>query len=146
MRPLLLTVGLAATVAGADMPLTLDPAVIDAAKRAVFNGEPLIDSGDKADTAEAEQGDVALWQQAMDAAGTEMMPVLLLALLQRLNPDKPMDVYAAVYADTLRLHVLAAAGNKDARLQLASALRVGVLPNGMRLICDAAKAAALLKY
>lgn len=146
MKLWLLSFVLAAAVVGADMPLTLDPAVIDAAKRAVFNGEPLMESGDKSDATAAVQGDVALWQQAMDAAGTEMMLVRLLALLQRLNPDKPMDVYAAMYADTLRLHVLAAAGNKEARLQLASALRVGVLPNGMRLICDAAKAAELLKY
>lgn len=133
---------LLASVAVADTPLTLNPDVVEAAKRAVFNGEPLVIPGVKV-LPEVEQGDVALWQQAMDAAGTELMPVHLLALLQRLNPDKPMEQNAALYAEALRLHVLAAAGNKAAKAELASALRIGVLPNGMRLICDAAAAAAM---
>ena len=141
MKPALLCVCLAASVAGSDMPLTLDPAVMDAAKRAVFGGEVAAEGAEPPSL--AVQGEAAVWQQAMDAAGTEMMPVLLLALLQRLNPDKPMDKHAALYAETLRLHVLAAAGNKEARLMLAAALQAGMLPNGMRLICDADKAAAL---
>lgn len=137
-----LIVSLLASVAVANTPLTLNPDVVDAAKRAVFNGEPMVIPGVKV-LPDVEQGDVALWQQAMDAAGTELMPVHLLALLQRLNPDKPMEQNAALYAEALRLHVLAAAGNKAAKVELASALRIGVLPNGMRLICDAAVAAAM---
>lgn len=143
MKPALLCVCLAACVVGSDMPLTLDPAVMDAAKRAVFGGEGLADGEQPAP--QVAQGEAALWQQAIDAAGTELMPVLLLALLQRLNPDKPMDTHAPLYAEALRLHVLAAAGNKEARLMLAAALQVGMLPNGMRLICDAAKAADLAR-
>ncbi|MBR3695378.1 MAG: hypothetical protein IKL98_03975, partial [Akkermansia sp.] len=88
---------LLASVAVADTPLTLNPDVVEAAKRAVFNGEPMVIPGVKV-LPEVEQGDVALWQQAMDVAGTELMPVRLLALLQRLNPDKPMEQHAALYA------------------------------------------------
>lgn len=143
MKHWYLSVALSAAPVWADMPLTLDPAVVDEVKRAVFSGE-LATEGDKTAEATAVQGDSALWQAAMDAAGTELMPVKLLALLQRLNPDKPMDAYAAMYADTLRLHVLAAAGNREARMQLAAALRVGMLPGGMRIICDASKAEALM--
>ena len=141
MKWVLLSLWAAVGTAWADRPLTLDPAVMDAAKRAVFGGEGLVEGAEP--PSPAEQGDAALWQQAMDAAGTEMMPVLLLALLQRLNADKPMATHAALYADALRLHVLAAAGNKEARIQLAAALQVGMLLNGLRLICDAEKADAL---
>ena len=94
---------LVAVVAAAPMlcaaPLTLDPAVIEEAKRAVFGGESVMTQDSAPAPAAAEQGDTALWQEAMDAAGTEMMPVLLLALLQRLNPHLPMQEHAARYAD-----------------------------------------------
>ena len=143
MKHWYLSVVLMVASAWADMPLTLDPAVVEEVKSAVFNGALMVGEDEKTVKTEA-QGDIALWQQAMDAAGTELMPVKLLALLQRLNPDKPMEAYAALYADTLRLHVLAAAGNREARMQLAAALRVGMLPGGMRIICDASKAEALM--
>lgn len=143
MKHWYLSVVLMVASAWADMPLTLDPAVVEEVKSAVFNGALMVGEDEKTVKTE-EQGDIALWQQAMDAAGTELMPVKLLALLQRLNPDKPMESYAALYADTLRLHVLAAAGNREARMQLAAALRVGMLPGGMRIICAASKAEALM--
>ena len=136
---LLLAAVAVAPMAGA-APLTLDPAVIEEAKRAVFGGESVMTQDSAPAPAAAEQGDTALWQEAMDAVGTEMMPVLLLALLQRLNSHLPMQEHAARYAEALRLHVLAAAGNKAARMELAAALSVGVLTNGLRVPCDAALA------
>ena len=136
---LLCLVAVAAVPMAGAAPLTLDPAVIEEAKRAVFSGESFL-TPDAEPAPAAEQGDAALWQDAMDAAGTEMMPVLLLSLLQRLNAHLPMEQHAARYAEALRLHVLAAAGNKAARMELSAALRVGVLTNGLRVPCDAALA------
>lgn len=143
MNKLLLLVGMLALTANADMSLTLDPAVMEEAKRAVFNGEEALLPTTSV-VSEHSNADVALWQQAMDASGTELMPVYLLALLQKLNPDKPMVEHADVYAEALRLHMLAAAGNKTAKKQLAVALQSGVLPCGLRIICDTDKAASLL--
>lgn len=143
MKKLLLLLGLSALTANADTALTLDPAVMNEAKRAVFNGENAL-LPTKNVVQLQEDGDAVRWQQAMDAAGTELMPVRLLALLQQLNPDKPMAEHADAYAEALRLHVLAAAGNRTAKTQLATALKNGMLPCGLRIICDAAKAAALL--
>lgn len=131
---------LAVAMASADTTLTLDPAVMEEAKRAVFNGEPMR-VPEKRVVLDTEQGDMALWQEAMDAAGTEMMPVRLLVLLQKLNPAKSMADESALYAEALRLHVLAAAGNREARLGLSDSFRRGVLPNGLLFICDAAAAA-----
>ena len=143
MNKLLLLVGMLALTANADVSLTLDPAVMDEAKRAVFNGEEAL-LPTKSVLPEQENAEAALWQQAMDASGTELMPVYLLALLQKLNPDKPMVEHAEAYAEALRLHMLAAAGNKTAKNQLAAALQCGLLPCGLRIICDTAKAASLL--
>lgn len=143
MNKLLLLVGMLALTANADMSLTLDPAVMEEAKRAVFNGEEALLPTTSV-VSEHANADVALWQQAMDASGTELMPVYLLALLQKLNPDKPMVEHAEAYAEALRLHMLAAAGNRTAKKQLAAALQSGVLPCGLRIICDTDKAASLL--
>lgn len=143
MNKLLLLVGMLALTANADMSLTLDPAVMEEAKRAVFNGEEALLPTTSV-VSEHANADVALWQQAMDASGTELMPVYLLALLQKLNPDKPMVEHADVYAEALRLHMLASAGNRTAKKQLAAALQSGVLPCGLRIICDTDKAASLL--
>ena len=72
----------------------------------------------------------------MDAAGTEHFPVRLLALLQELNPDKPMARHMEAYAEALRLHTLAAAGNKHACASLADSLLSGNLPCGLKLFFD----------
>ncbi len=116
-------------------PLTLDPAVMEEAKCAVF------ERGRAATVAvhtAAQQ-----WQAAMDAAGTELLPVQLLALLQQLNPHMPMQEHPALYAEALRLHVLAAAGNKQARAVLILALETGHLPCGLLFLQDLPLAAKL---
>ena len=116
----------------AEPPLTLDPAVMEEAKRAVFERGC-------ATTAVAErvpqmQTIAEQWMAAMDAAGTELLPVRLLALLQSLNPGMPMQEHEELYAEALRLHVLAAAGNKQARAVLALAFETGRLPSGLCLM------------
>lgn len=123
-------------MAADDASFTLDPVVMEEAKRAVFNGEPAV-LPEKPIQDAAVTGDMAEWQAAMDAAGTEMLPVRLLALLQRLNPDKNMGCAPELYAEALKLHVLAAAGNREAKMHLAEAFCLGVLPNGLRFIADA---------
>ena len=119
--------------------LTLDPAVIEEAKRAVFGGEAICTPAaeeDKVSPEQTEQTTAQQWQCAMDAAGTEFFPVRLLALLQELNPDKPMAQHMEAYAEALRLHTLAAAGNKQACESLADSLITGFLPCGLKLFFD----------
>lgn len=117
-------------------PLTLDPAVMEEAKRAVFERGSAAEAADAAAAQPAAAPVAVQWQAAMDAAGTELLPVQLLALLQQLNPHLPMQEHPALYAEALRLHVLAAAGNKQARGVLALALETGVLPGGLHFLQD----------
>lgn len=129
---------LSANSAIAEPTLTLDPAVIEKAKRAVFGGEAICmpTEEDTPSSQQAEQTPAQQWQCAMDAAGTEHFPVRLLALLQELNPDKPMARHMEAYAEALRLHTLAAAGNKQACASLADSLLSGNLPCGLKLFFD----------
>lgn len=140
MRAIFCCLMVSAAMAADDTLLTLDPVVMDEMKRAVFNGESAVLPVKKIQE-DAEQGDMAEWQAAMDAAGTEMLPVRLLALLQRLNPDKNMGKEPELYAAALKLHVLAAAGNREAKVQLADSFSRGALPNGLRFIVDTEAAA-----
>ena len=129
---------LSANSAIAEPTLTLDPAVIEKAKRAVFGGEAICmpTEEDTPSSQQAAQTPAQQWQCAMDAAGTEHFPVRLLALLQELNPDKPMARHMEAYAEALRLHTLAAAGNKQACASLADSLLSGNLPCGLKLFFD----------
>ena len=129
---------LSANSAIAEPTLTLDPAVIEKAKRAVFGGEAICmpTEEDTPSIQQAAQTPAQQWQCAMDAAGTEHFPVRLLALLQELNPDKPMAQHMEAYAEALRLHTLAAAGNKQACESLADSLITGYLPCGLKLFFD----------
>lgn len=129
---------LSAISAIAEPTLTLDPAVIEKAKRAVFGGEAICmpTEEDTTSSQQAAQTPAQQWQCAMDAAGTEHFPVRLLALLQELNPDKPMARHMEAYAEALRLHTLAAAGNKQACASLADSLLSGNLPCGLKLFFD----------
>lgn len=138
MKTLLAVVAVASLIARAADPLTLDPDMMEEAKRRVFGGEGYVQSSPAPDDKDSRpMTDVARWEAAMEAAGSEMHAVLLLALLQKLNPSKPMEAHAAAYAAALRLHVMAAAGNKEACLQLSMALSTGVLPCGLAVCADA---------
>ena len=122
--------------------LTLDPQMMEEAKGRVFNGDKVErESAEPTAEASASLSVAELWTAAMDAAGTELHPVLLLALLQRLNPDKPMGEYAEAYAAALRLHTLAAAGNKQACTELADSLVSGQLRCGLCLFADSSLSA-----
>lgn len=113
-----------------EISLTLDPAEMEQAKQAVF-GSPSMSPSVAGMAAPEATATEQRWLQAMAAAGTDMMSVMLLALLQELNPRATMSACAADYAAALELHRLAAAGNTVACQQLATAFRTGVLPSGL---------------
>ncbi len=118
--------------------LTLDPAEMELARRQVFGGAG-ITAAHEAGAAPAvpvtpgQAPEVERWQAAFAAAGTEMMPVLLLALLQDMNPTMSMAENAEAYAEALALHRKAAAGNTEACALLAEAFRAGRLNSGLKL-------------
>ncbi len=132
MLPLLVT---AAESAGS---LTLDPAEMERARRQVFGGAGVRATYEDTPApanpvVPAQSSEVVRWQAAFAAAGTDLMPVLLLALLQDMNPTVPMAANVEAYAEALALHRKAAAGNTDACIQLADAFRVGYLNSGIKL-------------
>lgn len=71
------------------------------------------------------------WQAVQQSAGTPLMPVLLLAWLQELNPLHTMAEHPNMYAAALGICERAFAGNVAAREQLAEALRRGAFENGL---------------
>lgn len=80
------------------------------------------------------------WQAVQQAAGTPLMPVLLLGWLQELNPLTSMTEHPTLYADVLELCAQAFAGQREACMQLAKALRSGVFENGLLMWRHAAAA------
>ena len=123
-----------ALFAGQGDSLTLDPKEMERMKQAVFGGGVANVAEESPAASAVEESPEQRWCRAMAAAGTEMMPVLLLALLQELNPRADMGRCAADYAAALQLHRLAAAGNAEACTQLAVGLRTGVLPSGLLIM------------
>lgn len=123
--------------------ITLDPAEMEAAYKRVF-GQGVLPQEAPAEAAETSAPGVEeRWLQAMEAAGTDMMPVLLLSLLSELNPQAPMATHAELYAAALALHRKAAAGNSQACEELALSLETAVLPGELRLFVSPGCAAAL---
>lgn len=132
MLPLLVT---AAESAGS---LTLDPAEMERARRQVFGGAgisatPAAAPAPANPIVPAQASEVERWQAAFASAGTDLMPVLLMALLQDMNPSVPMAANAEAYAEALALHRKAAAGNTQACILLAEAFRAGRLNSGLKL-------------
>lgn len=125
---------------GASGTITLDAEEMERARRAVFGGDGAIQPAAVAPT----ELPAERWTRAMAAAGTDYMPVLLLSLLQELNPHLPMAEHAAIYAEALQLHRLAAAGEPSARALLAAFLESGLLPGGLIFIKDGQLAGELL--
>ncbi len=164
-RPLSLLLLLPAALA-AETPLTLDPVLYEEALREVQGlapvnparpadkaeskaaagkaetAAPAESSGDQSPAAEP-SADASDWQAVMMDAGTELADVRLLALLQRLNPDEPLSLRAEAYADALREHHLALAGNARACRALALAFRSGRLESGLLFIRSEALALVL---
>ncbi len=137
MRTLLCWLSLVA-LAGAQS-ITLDPEEMETIKRQVFGEGATL----------PERAPLPLeqrWSQAMAAAGTDMQPVLLLALLQELNPQTPLTGNPSAYAAALKLHREAAAGNAEACEQLAQSLRCGILPGGLFILHSETLATRLLQH
>lgn len=122
--------------------ITLDPAEMEAAKQRIFGGG-VVNTPQETTTLPPADEHVQLWQSAMASAGTDMMPVLLLALLSELNPQAPLATHAELYAEALRLHRLAAAGNAAACETLALSLETGVLPGELRFFVSSICAEAV---
>lgn len=70
---------------------------------------------------------LAQWYAAVEAYGTDSMPVRLLGLLQSLNPQKPIAQHTDAYTAALTCHRLALSGNAEAMRQLAQAFESGSL-------------------
>lgn len=116
--------------------ITLDPSEMEDIKQLVFGGGAV--------QSPQEPGAIALdddslwvmeqcWLGAMSEAG-DVQTILLLSLLQKLNPGLPMEVYPRLYADALALHRCAAAGDAVAVANLESCLSSGKLPGGLLFI------------
>ena len=116
--------------------ITLDPTEMEDIKQLVFGGGAV--------QSPQEPGAIALdddslwvteqfWLGAMSEAG-DVQTILLLSLLQKLNPGLPMEVYPRLYADALALHRSAAAGDAVAVANLESCLSCGKLPGGLLFI------------
>lgn len=84
-----------------------------------------------------------LFQEARQAVNTATFPVLVLSLMQQLNPQLPMDKNVWAYAAALELHRLAFSGNARAQAELAAALRSGKL-SGLNYFADDALADSLI--
>lgn len=116
--------------------ITLDPSEMEDIKQLVFGGGAVQSPQelgpktlDDAPLWVTEQ----CWLGAMSEAG-DVQTILLLSLLQQLNPGLPMEVYPRLYADALALHRSAADGDAVAVAHLESCLRCGKLPGGLLFI------------
>lgn len=118
--------------------ITLDPAEMEDIKRSVFGGgalQPVSPQGtgsiaNELSTMTEEQQQ---WLRAMESEG-DIQTILLLELMQRLNPRLPMNEYPRLYAEALVLHRSAAAGDAVAVAHLESCLSSGKLPGGLLFI------------
>lgn len=84
----------------------------------------------------------ALWREAAAEVNSPAFPVLVLSLLQSLNPQLPMERNVWAYAAALELHRRAFSGNARACAELAAALRSGSLA-GLTYFVDAGLATEL---
>lgn len=119
--------------------ITLDPAAMSEVWAQVTGGgrtpgEPVLRLNPGAAAAQADYA--ALFQEARRAVGTPPFPVLVLSLLQQLNPQMPMDKNVWAYAAALELHLQAFLGNPRAVAELSAALRSGKLA-GLSYFTDA---------
>lgn len=124
---------------GSSGSITLDASEMERARQAVFGGDGMLQPAATPTEHPAER-----WSRAMAAAGTDLMPVLLLALLQELNPQLTMAEHPVIYAEALKLHRLAAEGDSSARALLAAFLESGMLPGGLIFVKDGQLARDLL--
>lgn len=134
-----------ASVAGAQQQdsITLDPAAMSEVWAQVSGGvtvpgEPVIKLNPTENASEAERS--ALFREARQSVNAATFPVLVLSLMQQLNPQLPMDRNVWAYAAALELHRQAFSGTPRACAELSAALRSGKL-GGLTYFTDAALAA-----
>ena len=118
--------------------ITLDPAEMERMKQSVFGGSVVQAPTPQAPEAIAPSPSPATaeeqrWLCAMESAG-DVQTILLLSVLQQLNPRLPMAEYPRLYAEALELHRSAAAGDPVAVANLAACLHSGALPNGLTFL------------
>ncbi len=139
---------LPALVAAQQDSITLDPVAMEEAWRAVTSPatagatkSPVLQLSGVPRAGESSR-EAQLWAEAQQAVQSPTFPVLVLSLLQSLNPQQPMQDSVWQYASALELHQQAFTGNARARREMAAALRSGKLC-GLNYFVDAALAAAL---
>ncbi len=143
MKTLFLSLLLAAAaVAQQQDSITLDPAAMSEVWAQVSGGvaapgEPVIrlNPAESALVPEYQE----LFQEARQAVHAPTFPVLVLSLLQQLNPRLPMEKNVWAYAAALELHRQAFSGSPRACAELSAALRSGKL-GGLTYFTDAALA------
>ncbi|MBQ3240037.1 MAG: hypothetical protein IJB00_02515 [Akkermansia sp.] len=143
MKALFFSVLLASGAAAQQDSITLDPAAMSevwsqVAGGAAVPGGPVLRLNEAVPAACPEAA--ALFREARGAVGTPAFPVLLLSLLQQLNPQLPMDKNVWAYAAALELHRQAFTGSSRACAELAAALSCGKLA-GLIYFADAVLAA-----
>ncbi|MBQ3143133.1 MAG: hypothetical protein IJB89_01315 [Akkermansia sp.] len=145
-RLFLCAVLMGSAVAQQQDSITLDPAAMSEVWAQVTGGKqtpgvsPILQLNPAAAPTNSEWG--ALFQEARQAVNAATFPVLVLSLMQQLNPQLPMDKNVWAYAAALELHRLAFSGNARAQAELAAALRSGKL-SGLNYFADEALAASL---
>lgn len=146
-RLFLCAVLMGSAVAQQQDSITLDPAAMSEVWAQVAGGKqspgvsPILQLNPAAAPSNPEWR--ALFQEARQAVNTATFPVLVLSLLQQLNPQLPMDKNVWAYAAALELHRLAFSGNARAQAELAAALRSGKL-SGLNYFADEALGVSLM--
>lgn len=118
--------------------ITLDPAEMESIKQTVFGGTAVQsltpqEPGAIAPPLSPATAEEQRWLCAMESAG-DVQTILLLSVLQPLNPRLPMEEYPHLYAEALVLHRRAAAGEPVAVAHLTACLHSGALPNGLTFL------------
>lgn len=147
-RLFLCTVLVGSAVAQQQDSITLDPAAMSEVWSQVVGGKqpPGVGSVLQMSPAAAPSNSEwsALFQEARQSVNTSTFPVLVLSLMQQLNPQLPMDKNVWAYAAALELHRLAFTGNSRAQAELSAALRSGKL-SGLNYFADEALAVSLMQ-
>ncbi|MBQ2814849.1 MAG: hypothetical protein IJE66_07600 [Akkermansia sp.] len=135
-------------VAAQQESVTLDPEAMAEVWREVAGAPsvktpaaPVLDLTGRKDAA-PDASAAALWREAAGEVNSPAFPVLVLSLLQSLNPQLPMERNVWAYAAALELHRRAFSANPRACAELAAALRSGTLA-GLTYFVDAGLAAEL---
>lgn len=142
MKAFIFSVLMVGWAAAQQESITLDPAAMSEVWSQVAGGvsvpgEPVLRLSAAAPAARADAA--ALFREARQAVNMPTFPVLVLSLLQQLNPQLPMDKNVWAYAAALELHRQAFTGSSRACAELAAALSSGQL-GGLIYFADAALA------